>query len=69
MMGSDMADGETERELKHELGNAQQQKLALQHLLSKAVDEIEDLVESDCNDDQKTEALKAAARLRRAASL
>jgi hypothetical protein len=64
-----MADGETERELKHELGNARQQKMALQHLLSKAVDEIEDLVESNCDDEQKAEALKAAARFRKAASL
>ena len=64
-----MAESETERELKHELGNAQQQKIALQHLLQKASEEIEELAESDCGETQKSEALKAAQRFRRAASL
>ena len=64
-----MADSETVRELKHELGNAQQQKIALQHMLEKASDEIEELADSDCAESQKTEALKAAERFRRAASL
>ena len=64
-----MADSETERELKHELGNAKQQKVALQQLLTKASQEIEELAESDCAEPQKAEALKAAARFRHAASL
>ena len=64
-----MVDDETERELKHELGNAQQQKVALQHMLEKASEEIEGLAESDCAEPQKAEALKAAQRFRRAASL
>ena len=64
-----MADSEKERELKHELGNARQQKIALQHLLEKASEEIQELAESDCAEPQKEEALKAAARFRRASSL
>lgn len=64
-----MADDKTENELKHELGNARQQKIALQHLLKKASEEIEELAESDCAETQKAEALKAAERFRRAASL
>ena len=62
-------DDKAERELKHELGNAQQEKKALQYLLDKASDEIEDLVESDCDETQKAKAKKAAERFRRAASL
>jgi hypothetical protein len=63
-----MAD-EPERDLKHELANAEQQKKALQSMLERASDEIEDLVESDCGEGDKAAALKAAKRFRRAASL
>lgn len=62
-------DGDSEGQLKHELGNARQQKVALQHMLEKASDEIEQLVESDCDDAQKARALKAAERFRRASEL
>ncbi len=62
-------DGKSERELKHELGNAKQEKQALQHLLKRASEEIEELVESDCDEPQKEQAAKAAKRFRRAASL
>jgi hypothetical protein len=60
---------QAQRELRHELGNAKQEKRALQYLLDKASEEIEELVESDCDEDQKAKALKAAERFRRAASL
>ena len=52
-----------------ELYDAEQQKRALQHLLKKASDEIEELAESDCAEPAKIEALEAAERFRRAASL
>ena len=64
-----MANGESERQLKHELGNVRQQKKALQHLLGKASDQIEQLVAKDCDDADKEKALKAAECYRRAASL
>jgi len=63
-----MSDDENAK-LKHELGNAKQEKRALQYLLDKASAEIEELVESDCDEEQKAKALKAAERFRRAASL
>jgi hypothetical protein len=58
-----------EAELRHQLGNAQQEKAALQHLLEQAADELEEIVEADCQDEAKDEALATAAKLRRAASL
>ncbi len=61
--------GETERELKHQLANAEQQKRALQQLLHRASEQIEELVEHECADEEKQGALKAAKRFRRAASL
>jgi len=65
-----MAQEETEQQkLKHELGNVQAEKYALQNMLRRASDEIEDLVESDCNEAQKEHSAKAAERFRRAASL
>ncbi|HYD23491.1 MAG TPA: hypothetical protein VEB68_01755 [Croceibacterium sp.] len=63
-----MADKD-EAQFKHELANAEQQKKALQSLLARASEEIEQLVESDCGDENKEQALKAAERFRRAASL
>jgi hypothetical protein len=57
------------RRLKHALGNEQQKKEALQGLLDRASDEIEDLVEADCDEKQKEHALKAAETFRRAANL
>ena len=64
-----MTDDMSAHELKHELGNAQQQKKALQHLLGKASEQIEELVESDCDEANKQAALEAAERFRRAAEL
>ncbi|MEO6152156.1 MAG: hypothetical protein ABIT09_06335 [Croceibacterium sp.] len=52
--------------LKHELANVSQQKLALQHLLGKATDKIEELVESDCDPEIKHQASLAAERFRQA---
>jgi hypothetical protein len=60
---------ETPEELVHALRNAQAEKRALQHLLGRATDEIEELVESDCDPEAKEQASKAAERFRRATSL
>jgi hypothetical protein len=62
-------DDESAGKLKHELANAEQQKRALQHLLERASDEIEELVENDCDDGGKAKAIAAAKRFRRASSL
>ena len=61
--------GNTERELKHQLANAEQQKRALQQLLQRASEQIEELVENECADENKQGALEAAEKFRRAASL
>lgn len=61
-------DDET-RQLKHALGNEQQKKEALQTLLERASDEIEDLVNADCEEEQTDRALEAAKQFRRAAKL
>lgn len=58
-----------ERELKHELANVVQQKKALQKLLASASAKIEQLVGSGCAEKEKAEALEAAEKFRRAASL
>jgi hypothetical protein len=60
---------EEKRKLKHALGNEKQKKEALQTLLTRASDEIEDLVEADCKDEQTERALEAAKQFRRAAKL
>lgn len=62
-------DRDAESELKHQLANAEQQKRALQQLLNRASDQIEELVEGECADEDKQGALKAAKQFRRAASL
>jgi hypothetical protein len=59
----------TERELKHELANVVQQKMALQKLLENASAKIEELVEGECADEDKAGALQAVEKFRRAASL
>lgn len=56
-------------ELKHELNNVEQEKRAVQHLLKRATNHIEELVESDCDPAVKAKAMEAAKRLRRAAEL
>ena len=58
-----------ERELRHELANAVQQKKALQKLLQSASDHIEDLVAKESAEQDKARALEAAAKFRRAAQL
>jgi hypothetical protein len=62
-------DRTTPEQLKHELRNVEQEKRALQHLLKRASDEIDDLVESDCDPAVKDKAGEAAAKFRRAAEL
>jgi len=52
-----MSENETEEQLKHELANARQQKRALQKMLERASDEIEGLVENDCDEAGKEAAL------------
>jgi hypothetical protein len=64
-----MPDDESPRDLKHELANAQARTRAAQHLLKKAADENESLVEADCADEDKDHAMKAAEKFRRASSL
>ena len=58
-----------EQQLRHELANAQQQKAALQGLLARAADEIENLADADCEDQAKDQALNKAKRFKQAASL
>ncbi|HWK41987.1 MAG TPA: hypothetical protein VNR60_08645 [Croceibacterium sp.] len=63
------SEGKSAGELKHELANVEQQKRALQQLLERASDEIDQLVESDCGDENKEKAAAAAKKFRRASSL
>lgn len=56
-------------DLKHELANSEAKVRAAQHMLKRAAEEIEDLVEADCDEAQKNAATQAAERFRRAASL
>jgi hypothetical protein len=62
-------DNDSPDRLKHELANERAKTRAAQHLLKRAAEEIEDLVEADCDEAQKIQASNAAERLRRAASL
>ena len=62
-------DNESPRDLKHELVNEQAKTLAAQHLLKRAAEEIENLVEADCAHEDTEQALKAAARFRKASTL
>jgi hypothetical protein len=59
----------TYRELLHELGNAQQEKVALQYLLMIAAEQIEELAQHVPDKDAQDKALKAAERFRRSAEL
>ena len=59
----------THRELLHELGNAQQEKVALQYLLMIAAEQIEELAKGVSDTDARSKALKAAERFRRSAEL
>jgi hypothetical protein len=65
-----VADNQESREkLVHELRNVEQEKRALQHLLKRATDEIDSLVESNCEEAAKEQASHMAERLRRATEL
>lgn len=57
-----------ERKLRHKLEVVEHENEALQGLLRRAASEIEHVVDTDCSDDAKDEALDAATTLRRAAS-
>ena len=45
------------------------EEAALQHLLGQAAEQLVEIVEADCEDEAKDEALATAAKLKRAASL
>jgi hypothetical protein len=64
-----MNEEKSPRELLHDLGNALQEKVALQYLLALAASQIEELAEQMPDDELKDKALKAAARFRRSAEL
>jgi hypothetical protein len=64
-----MAGTDCEEQLEHYLANVEQEKRALQGLLTKAAKQIDALVDSDCEDRITAEARQTAARLKRAASL
>jgi hypothetical protein len=59
----------THRELLHELGNAQQEKVALQYLLTIAAEQIQELAQLVSDKEAKARALKAAERFKRSAEL
>jgi len=63
-----MDEDKSPRELLHELGNVQQEKVALQYLLAQAADQIEQLAER-VDGDEKNRARQAAERFRRSAEL
>ncbi|WP_370373235.1 hypothetical protein [Henriciella pelagia] len=56
---------EEKRALRHELKNAEQEKLALKGLVERAADEIDDLAEADCTDDAIQNAKAQAERFRK----
>ncbi|MGZ3267663.1 MAG: hypothetical protein ACXU7X_05535 [Croceibacterium sp.] len=62
-------DNESTSDLKHELANEKAKTKAAQHLLKRAAEEIEDLIEADCEEAQKNHASQAAERFRQAASM
>jgi len=64
-----MGEEKSYRELLHELGNVQQEKVALQYLLMLAAEQIEQLAGSVADEGERAKALKAAERFRRSAEL
>jgi hypothetical protein len=64
-----MPQDDSPRDIEHELANAKARTKAAQHLLQRAADEIEKLVEADCAEEDSDHALKAAERFRLAAKL
>jgi hypothetical protein len=63
-----MADDKDREQLIHQLRNVQAEKQALKHLLTKASDLIDDLVEHDCEEPHRQKAKTEAERFRRAVS-
>ena len=61
-------DEEKKRALRHQLKNAEQEKLALKGLVERAADEIDDLAEAECTDDAIQNAKAEAERLRKVTS-
>jgi hypothetical protein len=61
-------DNESKRDLEHELANSQAKVRAAQHLLKRAADEIENIVQTGCADEDADRALEAARRFRKAAT-
>ena len=57
-----------EHQLEHDLANAEQEKRALQGMLRKAAQQIEELVHSACDARVAEHAERTADKLRRAAS-
>ena len=53
------------RALRHQLKNAEQEKLALKGLVERAADEIDNLAEAECTDDAIQNAKAQAERFRR----
>jgi hypothetical protein len=64
-----MGEEKSYRELLHELGNVQQEKVALQYLLMLAAEQIEQLADGVADEGERAKALKAAERFRRSADL
>ncbi len=64
-----MSENKSQRELLHELGNALQEKVALQYLLGLAAEQIENLAKNTPDPAEKERALKAAERFRRSSEL
>lgn len=61
-------DNEPKRDLRHELANSEAKVKAAQHMLNRAADEIEKIVEADCAEEDADRALAAAKRFRKAAA-
>ncbi|MEE2795579.1 MAG: hypothetical protein VX512_12165 [Pseudomonadota bacterium] len=59
---------EEKRALRHQLKNAEQEKLELKGLVERAANEIDDLAEADCTDDAIQNAKAQAERLRKVTS-
>ena len=64
-----MDEEKSPRELLHELGNVQQEKVALQYLLMLAAEQIEELARKVSGKETREKARKAAERFRRSAEL
>lgn len=59
-----MTDG-GKRKLEHEVRNLNAEKAALENMLGDAADKLEEIAESDCEDEDTQKARDAARRYRR----